>query len=175
MDNELIAAIGAQWKYRYYNRLSFIGDKHAQLDKHFPELKKGGKKVLDVSCGTGVLLEILNYYGNETTGIEWAGSIFRNVLDTQGIDWIKHDCSKVPYPFPDKSFDYVICIAAIDQYRVPWAPIVQEFMRLAKEVVFVLPNRGQTLEDNRQALNHCALPGWGQSCNEDTYTWTYRA
>jgi SAM-dependent methyltransferase len=169
--DDLLSAIGAEWKDRYYNRLSFIGVKREQIDRHLPLLKKGGLKVLDVSCGTGVMTEILRYYGNDVTAMEQKNGIFQRVLVTQKIGHIEHDCSVIPYPFPDQSFDVVINIAAIDQYRAPWKPIVQEFMRLARKEVFIQPNRGQQLEDNRQGLNEAALPGWTLAVDEDTYRW----
>jgi len=54
--------------------------------------------------------------------------------------WIQHDiCSRVPWPFPDRSFDFVTCSHVLEDIRDPiW--VCQEMMRVAKAGYIEVPS-----------------------------------
>jgi hypothetical protein len=79
--------IGEEWKYKWYNRVTFIRDKHDEVVSFLPEYKAGGKKCLDFSCGNGIMLEILRYYGNEIMGTEVPTCSLFQLLNAQGVPY----------------------------------------------------------------------------------------
>ena len=104
-----------------------------------PEYKKGGRSCLDLSCGNGVLLEVLRHYGNAVLGADRAHFDF---LRSQDVPYVEFDGDRLPYPFGDRSFDLVTCIGSITFYDVPWAEVLSEFCRIARRTVFVQVQRG---------------------------------
>lgn len=65
-------------------------------------LRSGAKSVLDVGCGHGFLIDVLNKKGVFAVGMDfskWAGTKIPN-------SFIRHDAT-IRFPFPDKCFDLV--------------------------------------------------------------------
>lgn len=104
---------------------------------------KPNSKVLDVSCGEGILLreiEKLNK-GIETYGLdisnEAVGIAKKNTLKSKIL---LADGQRIP--FQDKYFDYVTCLGSLEHYLDPELGL-REITRVAKdesEFVIVLPN-----------------------------------
>lgn len=62
---------------------------------------------------------------------------YQPVIESLGLDVTLHDGGKLPYPFADKSFDYVCAYQAIEAYARPerWRAIVDEICRIARRCV----------------------------------------
>lgn len=100
------------------------------------------KEVLDFSTGNGVFLEVMRYLGHTIQGTENTISNYVPFHDSQDIPVSYFDASFLPYPFPDKSFDLVSCNHSIIYYKCDWRLVLNEFFRIAREVVFLISNKG---------------------------------
>jgi ubiquinone/menaquinone biosynthesis C-methylase UbiE len=138
----------------------------------------GNKKIIDISSGTGTMLEVMKYYNHEVMGVDYTHSqndyIYQDFLISQNIPYIIHDCSKLPYPFEDKQFDVLINWGAFHFYKPMdnWVNIIKEFMRITKETIIVLVNHGPLLEKGRHYFMQ-QFDGWKLNKNDDNfYKWT---
>jgi len=68
-----------------------------------------GQTILDIGIGTGLGSEPFSQAGLRVTGIDISGSMLA-VCQKKGITarLLRHDLTKFPYPFGEKSFDLVI-------------------------------------------------------------------
>jgi hypothetical protein len=91
--------------------------------------------------------ETRGYYGNEGGGDE------RFTRDT----WIQRDiCSREPYPFADKSIDFVVCSHTLEDIRDPlW--VCSEINRIGKAGYIEVPSR---LEEQSYGVQGPWV-GWG--------------
>lgn len=100
-------------------------------------------KLLDVSCGEGILLR-------EVAKLKAGIGIFGLDISNVAVDIAKKNTpeSKVvladgqKIPFLDKSFDYITCLGSLEHYRDPELGI-RELSRIAKKnalLCIVLPN-----------------------------------
>ena len=161
----LIAKLGAEWRapiaqerpVKFLDRRTQIARKARLVNQCLPEYKEGGRSCLDLSCGNGVLLEILRHYGNAVLGADVRHFEF---LKTQDVPFVAFDGDRLPYPFGDRSFDLVTCVGSITFYAAPWAEVLAEFCRIARRTVFVQANTGWILEENRALLERWTAPGW---------------
>lgn len=84
---------------------------------------------------------------------------YQPLIESLGLDVALHNGSNVPYPFADKSFDYVFCYQALEAYGPPaeWGRFVDEFCRIARKRVVIGFNpiavHKRDLEVYRQAEN----------------------
>lgn len=67
---------------------------------------------------------------------------YRPIIDSLGLDMALFDAGRMPYPFDDKSFDYVMSFQAIEHYCHPndWHQVVDEMCRISRKCVFVMLN-----------------------------------
>jgi len=154
---------------KFLDRRTQIKRKSDLVDAFLQEVRKGGYHCLDVSCGNGVLLEVLRHYGNTIMGAEFEHFDF---LESQGVPYVEFNGNRIPFPFEDKSFDLVTCIGSITFYNTPWAEVLAEFCRIARKTVFLAVNRGYILDANRELLETWTMPGW--KCvlrQEPRYKW----
>jgi methionine biosynthesis protein MetW len=95
------------------------------------------KKVIDLGCGDGTLIEILQKNSNRCTGIEISRSgveackskklnVVRGQIDTK-------------LPFNDKSFDVAICNVTIHMVMYPEV-LINEMKRISKKQIITFPN-----------------------------------
>ena len=163
--SDLIRELGAKWRLvevpatpvKFADRPTQLAKKARLVDDCLPEYKKGGRSCLDLSCGNGVLLEVLRHYGNHVLGADRAHFDF---LRSQDVPYVEFDGDRLPYPFGDRSFDLVTCIGSITFYAVAWAEVLAEFCRIARRTVFVQVNQGWILDENRALLQRWTAPGW---------------
>lgn len=105
-----------------------------------PEIQlKPKTKFLDVACGTG---EIIFRFAKRFPQIEFAGVDFSEEMlekavekteRLQNVKIIKANITKLP--FPDNSFDIVLCSDALHHFAAPEASL-QEISRVAKQGSF---------------------------------------
>ena len=86
---------------------------------------KRGAKILDVGCGNGELVTVLNEEGFKAVG-------FDAYPETQ--DTLAHDINDVPYPFDGEQFDAVIVSCSfrfVDERNT--AKVIYELGRVTKK------------------------------------------
>lgn len=64
---------------------------------------------------------------------------YQPIIESLGLDVTLHNGAILPYPFADKSYDYVFCYQAIEAYGPPaeWGRFVDEFCRIARKRVII--------------------------------------
>jgi len=110
-----------------------------------PKLIQPGHVVLDVGGGIKPLsradyvLDFLSW--DQRTGLTpWCRDVWPEPHFSQAT-WIKWDiCSRDPWPFKDKQFDFVLCKGTLEDLRDPiW--VCREMMRVSKAGYFETPTR----------------------------------
>lgn len=82
----------------------------------------GGKRVLDVGCGRGYIDAVVRAQGGSYIGADF-------VISRGGFPLVRADAARLP--FPDKSFDVLLCVDASEHFPDPPAA-AQEFFRVLK-------------------------------------------
>lgn len=144
-----------------------------------PEIKNGGYNILDMSCGSGMMLEIARDYGNEILGTNEPGHVYAPLLDSQNIPIRLLDGSKLPYSqFEDKSFDIVSSMHALFFFpNDMWFGIVQEMCRIARKIVFVVTSIEPRYSDINDSLSNFAISGWDRvvcHAHNSRLKWEYK-
>jgi SAM-dependent methyltransferase len=185
---DTIQSLGCEWKQldeeglntprtavnsKYRNRMRSIKLKYYLLSKYLPEYKDRPKrKVLDFSCGNGVSLEILREWGHDIFGVDIQYEAF---LKSQKIPYMIYDCSKLPYPFEDKSFDLIMNLGAITFYpRInnTWEDIIDEFARISRKTIFMVVNKGWLYDKHIHYLDNWRSKEWKRVVrNKYIYKW----
>ena len=93
----------------------FIGTRNiifSQIDKYIDNNKD--LKILDVGCGTGIVIKRLELYGN-TFGIDISKKAveFCKIRDIENV--FKADATKIP--FSNSSFDLVVCLDVLEHVK----------------------------------------------------------
>ena len=111
---------------------NFTFDLNTDMGTRFDWLRRNVfGKVLEIGCSKGALFDGMN-------------------LDVTGLDLEKHKIPNPPYnnfvladarniPFTDKSFDCAV-LAEILEHFVDPLPVLKEAMRVAKHVIYTVPN-----------------------------------
>lgn len=182
-DN-VIKIMGEHWKNppRLHNRREMIRAKCNLINKYLPEyINHPPIKLLDMSCGTGPLMEIFRELGHEVMGFDrdslpiWLNTPY---LQSQGLPFIEWDGRNTPYPFADKSYDLVTNIGSINYYNYDnpdWESAFKEIFRIAKDCVFIVINKGPEQLQHIDFLNNWAVDGWHRKLNLDHsyFKWKY--
>lgn len=96
------------------------------------------ERVLDVGCGTGELSRVLEA---ETDGLVVGVDRDRRLLARASVSTVQGDAFSLP--FPDNSFDCVVCQALLINLPDP-CPAVQEFARVARDrIAAIEPDNGE--------------------------------
>jgi ubiquinone/menaquinone biosynthesis C-methylase UbiE len=91
-----------------------------------------GRVILDVGCGEGTLLRMLDIKGNQVFGID-ASESAKKACELKGIECIVADMSTENLSrFPDGMFDIVLCLETIEHLENPFH-CLWEIKRLLKE------------------------------------------
>jgi methionine biosynthesis protein MetW len=96
-----------------------------------------GAKVLDVGCGDGALLALLEVDGR---GIELSREGV-NAAVARGLPVIQGDADQDLKHYGDKSFDYVILSQTLQATQQPKA-VLENLLRIGQHVVISIPNFG---------------------------------
>lgn len=100
-----------------------------------------GARVLDVGCGTGELLKLLETEKNvDGRGIELSQSGV-NFCVAKGLSVIQGDADRDLENYPDQAFDYAILSQTLQATRRPKA-VLEELLRIARHVIVSFPNFG---------------------------------
>lgn len=169
-------ALGAEWKndasvaeftkrcpqnLEYANRPYFFKLKTNEIKNYYPEyIRCGPKKVVDISAGNGILLEIMRLIGHDVVGLDQPDCTFSILARSQHLHIIEHNCNFMPLPLPSKSYDLLVNVGAIHHYKAPWEDVLKEFFRIAREAVFISVSKGSVFTEKRHILDAHEQKGW---------------
>ncbi len=103
------------------------------------QLIEPNKKILDIGCGDGELLEFLTKTKNaDSRGLEISQELVGKSL-RRGISVIQGDAENDLNFYPDRSFDYAILSQTLQATKNPKA-ILTEMLRIADFAIVSLPN-----------------------------------
>ena len=105
------------------------------------ELIENDKKVLDVGCGDGILMDFLKRNKNTNIrGLEISKSKVQECI-AKGLTVIEGNAEKDLKQFPDKSFDYVVLSQTLQAFLDPEL-VIKELLRVGKKAIVTIPNFG---------------------------------
>ena len=105
------------------------------------ELIESDKKVLDVGCGDGILMNFLKKNKNTNIrGLEISKSKVQECI-AKGLTVIEGNAEKDLKQFPDKSFDYVVLSQTLQAFLDPEL-VIEELLRVGKKAIVTIPNFG---------------------------------
>ena len=105
------------------------------------QIIKNNKKVLDVGCGDGTLMEHLkNYQKNDVRGLEPQKNYVQECI-SKGLSVIEGDAEKDLVQFPKKSFDYVVLSQTLQAFFYP-EEVLNQLLRIGKQTIVTIPNFG---------------------------------
>lgn len=104
-------------------------------------LVEKGARVLDVGCGDGALLELLQArHAVDGRGIELSQQGVNECV-ARGLSVIQGDADHDLVYYPDESFDYVILSQTIQATRNPKL-VLDELLRIGRRAIVSFPNFG---------------------------------
>ena len=102
---------------------------------------QNNKKVLDVGCGDGTLMEFLKInQQNDVRGLEPQKSLVQKCI-SKGLSVIEGDAEKELIQFPEKSFDYVVLSQTLQAFFNP-EEVLDQLLRIGKQTIVSIPNFG---------------------------------
>ena len=105
------------------------------------QIIKNNKRVLDVGCGDGVLMEYLkNHQRNDVRGLEPQKKMVQKSI-AKGLSVIEGDAEKDLFQFPKKSFDYVVLSQTLQAFLNP-EEVLNQLLRIGKKTIVTIPNFG---------------------------------
>ena len=105
------------------------------------QIIQSNKRVLDVGCGDGVLMEYLkNHQQNDVRGLEPQKELVQKSI-AKGLSVIEGDAEKELVQFPQKSFDYVVLSQTLQAFFNP-EDVLKQLLRIGKQTIVSIPNFG---------------------------------
>ena len=104
------------------------------------QMVERGSKVLDVGCGEGDLLELLEARGIDGRGIELSREGVNECV-AKGLAVIQGDADTDLGDYPDDAFDYVILSQTLQATRQPRV-VLEHMLRIGRHAIVSFPNFG---------------------------------
>jgi methionine biosynthesis protein MetW len=116
------------------------GDRYRSDHLLLAEMIKPGSKVLDVGCGDGDLLQLLETRGIDGRGIELSREGVNRCV-AKGLAVVQGDADTDLINYPDDAFDYVILSQTL---QATWQPktVLENLLRIGRHAVVSFPNFG---------------------------------
>tara|TARA_B110000438_G_scaffold259466_1_gene268873 strand:- start:390 stop:983 length:594 start_codon:yes stop_codon:yes gene_type:complete len=109
--------------------------------KVISKIIKNNKRVLDVGCGDGTLMEYLKKnQHNDVRGLEPEKNLVQKCI-ARGLSVIEGDAEKELIQFPEKSFDYVVLSQTLQAFLNP-EEVLNQLLRIGKQTIVSIPNFG---------------------------------
>ena len=109
--------------------------------KVIADLIEKDKRVLDVGCSDGTLMEFLKDNKNiNIRGLEISKDKVQKCI-AKGLTVIEGNAEKDLKQFPNKSFDYVILSQTLQEFLDP-ENVINELLRIGKKAIVTIPNFG---------------------------------
>jgi len=109
--------------------------------KVIAQIIQNNKKVLDVGCGDGALMEYLKKnQKNNVRGLEPKKDLVQECI-SKGLSVIEGDAEKDLIQFPEKSFDYVVLSQTLQAFLYP-EKVLNQLLRIGKQTIVTIPNFG---------------------------------
>src|SRR6266566_2601572 len=144
----------------YYAAGEYADDRYCwTIETFLPSCQ--GKRILEVGCGGGKLLELLKPV-NDVVGVD-ASVDGIAACDARGIEGHCIDTSSEPLPFADESFDLVICLETIEHMMNPYYALMEmrRVLRRGGRLVCSVPNHSRGALAVGAARNDFAkFPSW---------------
>ena len=99
-----------------------------------------GSKVLDVGCGDGDLLQLLETRGIDGRGLELSREGVNRCV-RKGLAVVQGDADTDLINYPDDSFDYVILSQTLQATRQPRV-VLENLLRIGRRAIVSFPNFG---------------------------------
>ena len=129
--------------------------KSLKMKKEFKviaDLLPNNTRVLDVGCGDGSLMDLLNKKKNiEVRGLELDQSNVQQCIH-KGLPVIQGNAETELHQFPNQSFDYVVLSQTLQAFYNP-EKVLRELLRIGKSVIISIPNFGYSV-----SYTHLTLP-----------------
>ena len=104
------------------------------------EMVEPGSKVLDVGCGDGDLLQLLESRGIDGRGIELSREGVNRCV-AKGLAVVQGDADTDLVNYPNDAFDYVILSQTLQATRQPRA-VLENLLRIGRRAIVSFPNFG---------------------------------
>src|SRR6478609_7560853 len=104
------------------------------------EMVERGSKVLDVGCGDGDLLQLLESRGIDGRGIELSREGVNHCV-AKGLAVVQGDADTDLVDYPDNAFDYVILSQTLQATREP-RKVLENMLRIGRRAIVSFPNFG---------------------------------
>jgi SAM-dependent methyltransferase len=165
---------GIDGNHKYLDRARTIEFQKALIEKYLSDYTDGAdsRTVLDISTGTGVLVELMNDLGHQAKGTEIPDSPYTVFHKSQKIDVEYFDVADIPFPVKEK-FDLVTCIGAFNEYpEEAWSKIFKEILKIADKTVLIGITKGEAYDRNSRVFTKPLIKGWELTEQNGTfYRW----
>src|ERR687883_2165130 len=104
------------------------------------EMVERGSRVLDVGCGDGDLLQLLESRGIDGRGVELSREGVNRCV-AKGLAVVQGDADTDLVNYPDDAFDYVILSQTLQATRQPRV-VLENMLRIGRRAIVSFPNFG---------------------------------